>query len=170
MRKIKVLLLAVALLLVCTMALSACSLFAPKPNKDLEEAAENLEDEKYTVTYTDDEDDLDVNVEERLYATDGKDNYLSVTIYKDSKSASLAYKEMKLQYDAELESVELQIKNCENMIKKYDDDLDSDEIDEYEDEIKELEKELKEAKDFVFGKSGKMVYAGTKDAIKDSKG
>ena len=170
MKKIKVLLLAVALLLVCTMALSACSLFAPKPNKDLEEAAENLEDEKYMVTYTDDEDELEVNVAEKLYATDGKDNYLSVTIYNDSKSASLAYKEMKMQYDAEIDEIKLEIKNYENMIKKYEDDLDNDDIDDYEDEIKELEKELEEAKDFVFGKSGKMVYAGTKDAIKDSKG
>ena len=53
MKKILSMLLAVVMLATCFMALSAC---APRPYlKDLEEAAENLEDADYFATYTDDE-------------------------------------------------------------------------------------------------------------------
>ena len=67
--------------------------------------------------------------------------------------------------------MELYIESLEHQLKKYEDDLDSDEINEIEDEIKELNKALEKVEDeYVIGRSGKTVWAGTKDAIEDSKG
>ena len=105
-----------------------------------------------------------------MYAYDD-DNSLSIVRYADAKSAKLAYQEIKLKYDYQIDSLKLEIKSLEHQLKKYEDDLDSDEIDEIEDEIKELKEELEEMKeDFVIGRSGKVVWYGTADAIKDSKG
>lgn len=157
---------------ICTL-FSLASCFAPKPELDLETAKENLEDADYSVTYTDDEDKLSVNVVERLTASekDDSDNYLSVTVYADAKSAKIAYQEMKDYLDYSMAQQKLAIKEIENLLKNYEDDLESDEIDEYEDELKELKKELEEMKDeYVIGKSGKTVWYGTKEAIEKSKG
>ena len=168
MKKILSMLLALVMLVTCFMALSAC---APRPYlKDLEEAAENLEDADYFATYTDDEDNLGVGVVERLSAYDDDDNYLYVIVYASNKLASLSYEELKAELEAEKESTKREIERIKHILKKFDGELKSDEIDEYEDELKDLEEELEEYKNFVIGKSGKTVWYGTKDAIKDSKG
>ena len=167
MKKLIVTLLAVAMLLSCLLVFSAC---AAKPEMDLENAAENLEDEDYVVMYIDDEDDLSANVKERLQASND-DESLSITVYKDSKSASLAYKRLKLERDVAIDYYNIQIDNYENMLKKYEDDLEDEDVEYYEEKIDELKEDLKEYKDEnVIGKSGKTVWSGTKTAIKDSKG
>ncbi len=167
MKKLIVTLLAIAMLLSCVLVFSAC---AAKPETDLEKAAENLEDEDYIAIYNDDEDSLPANVEESLSATGDGEN-LSVTVYKDSKSASLAYKALKIERDIAIDYYNIQIDTYENLLKKYEDDLDDDDIEKYEEKIDELKEDLKEYKEEnVIGKSGKTVWSGTKTAIKDSKG
>ena len=169
MKKILSMFLAVVMIATCIMALASC---APRPLlKDLEKAADNLEDEDYHASYTDDEDRLGVGMVERLTASseDG-DDYLYVVVFETSKLASIAYDEAKLNLEHEKETLKLEIKRIKHILKKFDSDLKSDEIDEYEDELKELEEELEEYKNFVIGKSGKTVWYGTKDAIKDSRG
>ena len=168
MKKILSMLLAVVMLATCFMALSAC---APRPYlKDLEEAAENLEDADYFATYTDDEDYLDVGEVERLTASDDDDNILYVVVYASNKLASLSYEELKASLEAEKESTKREIERIKHILKKFDDELESAEIEKYEDDLEELEEELEEYKNVVIGKSGKTVWYGTKDAIKDSKG
>ena len=167
----------IALVFVVCFAFSLASCFEPKPLiKDLEKAAENLEDEDYMVRYTDDEDELSVGQVEKLTAYKYGDDYddyetLTVIVFEDTKSAKLYYEAEKLDFDRELESYEIELKKYEHLLNKYEDDLDSDAIEEIEDEIKELEKAIEEYKDtYVVGRSGKTVWAGTKDAIEDSKG
>ena len=168
MKKILTALLALAMLLGCVAVFASCGNQGTKPNLDLEEAAEALEDEDYNVTYSDDEDDLSVGVVEQLYASNG-DDYLRVVKYASAATAKIAYEELKLQMETEIEYMELEIKRIEHILKKYDDDLDSDEVDDYEDDLKDLEKELKKTKkDYCYGISGKYVWAGTSDAAKDS--
>ena len=57
MKKLLSLILAGALLVGAMFALTSCSLFGPKPELDLETAAENLEDAKYAVNYVEADDD-----------------------------------------------------------------------------------------------------------------
>jgi len=169
MKKILTVLLAMAMLLGCVAVLASCTKQGPKPNLDLEDAADVLEDEDYSVVYVDDEDDLDPGMVETLTAYDD-DNYLYVIKFASSATAKLYYEEIKLEYDYNLESTKLEIKSKEHTLKKYDDDLENAEIDEIEDDIKDLEKEIKEMEEEAcFGRSGKYVWIGTKDAVKDSK-
>ena len=183
MKKTLLRIFALALTLCTVLSLASC--FSPKPKRDLEKAEDNLEDEDYIVSYTDDEDKLPINVVEKLTAKDDDDNELTVTVYGDYKSARLAYKQLKLQkeytidsYERTIDYYEIQVKMLKNQLKKYDDDLKNaeidaleDSIDEYEDMIKDTKKELKEYKDeWVIGRSGKKVWSGTEKAIKASKG
>ena len=165
MKKFLSLLLAGIMIFSCMLAFSSC---VARPEKDLDDARDNLEDEDYIVSYSDDSDQP--GYEEYLYARNDKDDTLTVIIFSDTKLAGMYYDEMKAQIQYEKETIKREIKALEHMLKKYDDDMDSDEVDEMEDEIKDLKKELKEYDEIVIGKSGKTVWMGTKDAIKDSKG
>ena len=165
MKRFLLIFLACLMALSCMIAFSSC---ATKPEKDLEDAAENLEDEDYIVSYEDDVDD--VGYEEKLYARNDKDDTLTVIVFSDTKLAGMYYDEMKAQLKYQEETIKRQIKALEHTLKKYDDDMDSDEVDEMEDEVKDLKKQLKKFDEMVIGKSGKTVWMGTKDAIKDSKG
>lgn len=164
MKKFLALILASVMILSCMIVFSSCT---PRPKMNLEDAADNLEDEDYYVSYSDDVDEP--GYKERLSASNG-DDYLIVIVFSDSKLAKLYYEEAKASMNYEKEELEREIERLEHMLKKYDDDFSSYEIDSMEDELKDLKKELKEYKEYVIGKSGKTVWAGTKDAIKDSKG
>ena len=181
MKKFWALILASVMILSCMVVFSSCT---PRPKMNLEDAADNLEDEDYDVYYCEDADDMSyedylkfatcfrtdsIGCKEAIYASNG-DDYLIVIVFSDSKLAKLYYEEAKASMNNEKENLEREIERLEHMLKKYDDDFSSYEIDSMEDELKELKKELKEYKEYVIGKSGKTVWAGTKDAIKDSKG
>jgi hypothetical protein len=169
MKKLTVKLLALALLVASVFSLASCSLFAPKPETDLKDAEKALEDNKYTVSHVDDEDELSAGVAEYLSASND-DDYLRVTIYKDSTLASIAYEELQQNLKEEKAAIKRNIKKYKHLIKKYKDDLkDDDLLDSYEDRLEDYEEQLEEMKNAVIGKSGKTVWAGTKDAIKDSK-
>ena len=144
--------------------LSSCG---PKPELDLEDAAENLEDEKYDVTYDDDCDEA--GIEERLSASN-KDDYLYVTVYADAKLAKLAYKELQMEMKQEKEYYKLQLEYYEHMVDEYGKELESEEEDYYKEAIKEIEEELEKYDEYVIGRSGNTVWSGTKTAIEDSKG
>ena len=55
-------------------------------------------------------------------------------------------------------------------LNKYDSQLSSEEMDDLKEEIRELEEELEEyEEDYKCGRSGKIVWYGTEDAIEDTK-
>ena len=165
MKRILAAILLVVLTFSSVVLLSSCG---PKPELELEDAAENLEDEKYTVTYVDDSDDA--GIEEYLRASNGKDDYLYVTVYADAKLAKFAYKELKMEMKQEKEYYKLQIEYYEYMLDEYGKELESEDEDYYKELIKEYEKSLEEYDEYVIGRSGNTVWYGTKTAIEDSKG
>ena len=158
-------------LILCIIMIFAITSCSAKPEFDLDNAKENLEDNDYTVNVYDenDEDDLAPGETEKLVASNS-DEYICIIIYEDTDMAKLTYEKWKFTYDSEIKTLELQIKTIKHILDKYEGDLTSDEIDDYEDEIKELNKNLEKTKeDYVFGISGKIVWYGTADAIEDSK-
>ena len=158
-------LLELTLALVFVLGLVAC---APAPKMDLEDAQENLEDEDYYVYYSEDGDESE-GIEESLYGYNDDDMIVVVRFAKAS-TARLYYSQMVSSKNRELKSSKTYLKYKEHILKTYSDDMDSDMEDSLEDSIENLEDEIKETKDIVIGMRGKVVWYGTKDAIKDSKG
>ncbi len=110
------------------------------PNKDPEKAKAALEDAEYTVRFSDDEKVLDDDVEAQIIAFDKDGNYISIIYCADKDAAKDAYEEAEEDID-EMKKELAKMLNLE--------------------EGKEIDLEL--------GKSGKIVWAGTKDAIKAAK-
>ena len=164
MKRILAAILLVVLTLSTVVLLASCG---PKPELDLEDAAENLEDAKYNVIYNDDS--SEAGVEESLRATN-KDDFLYVTVYADAKLAKLAYKELQMEMKQEKEYYKLQLEYYEHMVDEYGKELESEEEDYYKEAIKEIEEELEKYDEYVIGRSGNTVWSGTKTAIEDSKG
>lgn len=161
MKKILAALLAFAMLIGCVLTFASCG---AKPRLDLEKAEEALEDEDYNVSYDDDVDSM--GEKERLYAYNDED-YIEIRVFDSAKTAKLAYEALKLELDYEIEGIELQIKTYKHMLSKYEDDIDED---DFEEKLEELEESLKELKkEYCVGRSGKTVWRGTANAIKDSK-
>ena len=181
MKKLWARVLSGVLAVMCLFAVVGC---APAPKLNIEKAADNLEDEDYTVMYTDDEDELGaalgafslpsqagVAVEEMLvaYSEDG-DDMLVIIKFETLKAAKMIFNQKKMEKKYQIESIKDKIEMYKWFAKKYDDDLSSKEIDAIEDAVKEWKDELKDMKkESVLGMSGKYVWIGTKDAIKDSK-
>ena len=164
MKKFLAGLLAMLMLVSSVFVLSSC---AAKPKLNLEKAEKALKDNDYSVSYTDDVDEA--GIEERLYAYKN-DERLVVIKFEKASTAKLYYKQLKMELDYKIKSIELEIEANEHMLSKYEKDLKSDEIKELEDDIKDLKKELEEYKDeYVIGRSGAYVWTGTEKAIKDSK-
>lgn len=157
-------------LMFCTLAVFgvACSSnLGPKPELDIDEAQEALEDEDYSVYVS--KKNLDPEFEATLSAYNDDDR-IYIVWFNDKETAKIYFEQIKLEYESEIAGMENQIKMIEHKLDKYEDDLDSDEIDDLEDELKELKKELKEMKeDSAFGIDGKVVWYGTADAVKDTK-
>ena len=167
MKRILSLALAFVMIFACIFSLSSC--FGDKPELDIGKAEDALEDEDYSVTVVDDEDMLSPGMVERLYAYNDDDT-LVIVEFENSKTATLFYKSKKLDIEQEIEALKLEIKYLEHILDEYSRDIDRDDEDDYKDELKDLKKELSELQDeYVVGKSGKIVYYGTKDAVEDSK-
>lgn len=167
MKKFLALILAAVMLMGCVLAFASCG---AKPKLDIDDAEDNLKDEDYMVTVNDDP--SDPMYKATLNATNG-DDYLRIIWFDKASVAKLYYQSLKMEEKQEKEELELEIKTLKKLIKLYDDDYKSSELDMLEDELKDLEKELKDLKkgdDRVYGRSGKVVWVGTKTAIKDSKG
>ena len=164
MKKLLTGLLALLMLLSSVFVLSSC---AKKPDLDLEDAKDALEDADYIVYYEDDSDTT--SIEEMLSAR--KDEYsLTIIKFEKSSTAKLAYQELKMEHEYEIEALKLEIKSTKHMLSKYEKDLSSAEIDSYEDDIKEMEKELEELqKETVIGRSGKYVWTGDLKAVEATK-
>ena len=123
-----------ALTLVLAFSLSFVACFAPKPLKDLDDAAENLEDEDYMVTYDDKCKDM-AGIEEYLsaYSEDYEDS-LTVIIFEKSSTAKLYYKMTKESQKDGVKSTKSYLKYLEHLVDHYDGDMDSAEEDSYDDD------------------------------------
>lgn len=174
MKRILAIAMALLMLLCSILTFASCGSksHGETPELELEDAADNLEDNDYQVDYIDDEDDLSVEVEAKLVAENFKGDRITITLYKDTSMAKLAYEKLELEHKQEIEELELQIKNYEHLIKTYDDDLKSSEIHLLEDMIEELEEKIEDLENYdneTFGRDGKYVWYGTPDAVEDTK-
>lgn len=173
MKKILSTILVAVLLVGCVFALASCSPKSQgeKPEFDLKKAAENLEDEDYTVSHVDDKDSLEAYIEERLYAYDKEDyNSITIVVFKDSKTAKLYYEKQVKSIQESIDYNEDQIEYYEHILKEYESKLESKEIDGLEDKIKEYKEQIEEYKeDYCYGIDDCTVWYGSADAVKDSK-
>ena len=145
--------LCIVTVLMCVLVFASC---AAKPELDLEDAAENLEDEDYRVEYSDNEDGyLPVYMEEMLYASKGEDadDIIVMAVCKDEKSAKLLLKQVKEQNEELIKYYEARIKMLENKLDLYEDDLDKDEIKDIEERIEDYEETIEKYKEYVYGRS-----------------
>ena len=165
MKKLLSVLLAL-MMIIGTLALVSCG---PKPELDIDAAAKALEKADYDVDV--DDEFSNPSIEKRLSAEseDGKD-YIYIVVYKDTKSAKLAYEDQKMSLDQYKEEIKLKIETYEHLIDEYESDLKSDEINSYKDKIKDYEKTLEEMDEYVIGRSGKTIWYGTEKAVEATKG
>ena len=162
LKKLLILMLALA----CVVGLVAC---APAPEKDLEDAKDNLEDADYDVAYSDD-DDSQAGTVEYLYAENEDGDSITIVRFEKASTAKLYYKARQAERESELSYYKDNLKLYKHMLKNYSDDMDSETEEQLEERIEEYEKYIDEFDDEnVLGRSGKVVWFGTKQAIKDSK-
>ena len=168
MKRIFVAVLALAMVLGSILMLASCG---QKPLLILEKAEDHLEDEDYSVSYA--KRDLGTGVEAYLQAySDRGNDHLTIIKFEKSSTAKIYYEEIKLEREQELATAELELEYLQKLLKLYEDDLKKSEVHAYEDMIDDLEDEIEELKsdeEYVFGRSGKYVWYGTPDALKDSK-
>lgn len=160
-----------------------------QPDLNLDRAADNLEVRNYTVSYIDDEDELAVGVEERLYAKtepqinadnfENEEEYLNyletyipewieIVVFENTKTAKLYYKSLKLERDCELKALKLKLKEYRHILDEYSKDLDDDEEEYYNNYISDLNKQIGKWENYVIGRKGNTVWCGTKQAMQDS--
>lgn len=168
--------LAVALMLASLLSLTSCIdlSFLNKPELDLEAAEKNLEDDGYTVIYTGKSDvaseiieNLDPGVEETLYAKKGEAVFY-MTVYENDAIAKAVYEQMKYSRESSEKRTKLEIKQIETMLKECE-DLSSAEKNDYEDDLDDLEETLEEMKEVTIGRSGNVIWYGSKEVIADTK-
>ena len=144
--------------------LSSCG---AKPELDLDDAKKNLETKGYTVFHYEEDEDTAPGVREHIDAyKDG--NRLSISKFSNEKLAKLYYKSLKASFDSRGEELKTELKYYKHLLKK--ETLASAEEDMVKEKIKSLESELDNYKDLAIGRDGKIVWEGTKTAIKASKG
>ncbi len=136
----KILALSLALIM-SVMMLASCAIFGAKPAKDPEKAKDALKDNDYNVQLIDDKDALEGYAEMNEC---GKLTAVVVGANEDEEFISILYFE-----------------DASDAKKAYEDS---------KEELKEMQEEDDDYKDYVCGRSGKMVWmASSKDAVKAAK-
>lgn len=145
-------------------AVMMCSLLAScgSPAKDPKDAAAALKENGYTLT---------VDTDSLIVAKKDSD-YITINYCTDEEAATKAYDEAK----AALDKAEEELKKLEDELKEKQDEYDEMEEGALKDlakigldAAKEAVELAKNAKNYKLGKSGNMVWMGTKQAIKDAK-
>ena len=172
-------LIALAVLACCILSFASCG-GSVKPELNMKDAEDALEDEGYTVETGDGDDYIENNsyspyygyaLDEYLEAHDDDYNYLYIYVFESASMAKLYYKGIAESQEMYIANIQTELDYYNKLLKKYEDDMDRDHIKELEDEIESLEEDLEERVDeYVFGIKGKTVWYGTLDAVEDSRG
>lgn len=167
-----------AVVMVCALALTAFVACAPTPNTDYDQAKENLDKNGYTVRAAKEGDTgsesyfemyaeqygIDASdIEAMLYGVKGEDEESGDTVgilwLKSADAAKKAYKKLEEQMDT-----------AKKAMKALKDLLDAMPAGDDKDEAKKEYEAAKEILDnMVIGRSGNVVYQGTKAGIKATK-
>lgn len=169
MKKILKSIVAILLIISSIFTLVSCA----RPKKDIDEAADNLRDNGYTVTfYSSDENGAGIADKISAYKTtyDGTLR-LQLVEFESTKLAKLYYQALRIAIQEKIKENKLSIKAMKHMINKFKDDLSSDEISSYKQMIVDLKAENKELREQLncTGRSGKYVWQGDLEAIKATK-
>lgn len=166
MKKILKSIVAILLIISSIFTLVSCA----RPKKDIDEAADNLRDSGYKVTFTS-SDETDVGIETKLVAYKDGSMCLQLVEFESTKLAKLYYQALKMAIQDKIQENKLSIKAMKHMINKFKDDLSSDEISSYKQMIVDLKAENKELREQLncTGRSGKYVWQGDLEAIKATK-
>lgn len=166
MKKILKSIVAILLIISSIFTLVSCA----RPKKDIDEAADNLRDSGYKVTFTS-SDETDVGIETKLVAYKDGSMCLQLVEFESTKLAKLYYQALRMAIQNEIQENKLSIKAMKHMINKFKDDLSSDEISSYKQMIVDLKEENKELREQLncTGRSGKYVWQGDLEAIKATK-
>ncbi len=163
------------LLIASALSLTACDLFAPKPETNIRSAAAALTDRGYTVNTSGalPVDGYEDDVKRSLYATksgssDFEDEVWLVE-FKDEDAAKDFYKEIKAFLNEEIEELEDELKELKQDFEDEEDYMSSSERKIAKELLKQQEEEVDKIKEIVIGRSGKTVWCGSKDAIEDTK-
>ncbi len=193
MKKRTITFLMTMLLIISVFNFASCS---ARPELDLEESKENLEDFGYTVRYLSKYqlsqngiygaenaiianekgdfavigDILSVNDIQRLSSLS-----LAVINFKEERYAKIYYDYIKSVYDSSLSLLKSSLEFVKAAIREHlyqntQLEKNEDSIDEIEDSIDEIEDLIEKMQKYVIGKSGKTVWFGDKQAIEDTKG
>ncbi len=156
-------------LIVCTLALmlAACG---PVPAFDIQKAAANLEAEGYTVRFS--EEDNDIGVVKTLHAqkkVEGTLEEIQMTEFETVKLAKIEVEKMRAEFKGAVKEAELCVEEAEHILDKYADELDDDAYEKYSKKLAKYEQGLQEYKRSSCGRFGKVVWGGSKNAIKAAK-
>ena len=185
-------LLALVLVISSILAMTSCSLFVPRPPRDLEKVKAHLENAgcatiiKYVPSGSNVADSSCTPIHGSFYSfqsAGGGDFYtlrndvdeyitvlhLTIVIFKSTKSAKLYYEQIDSSFTYSKQTLKNKLEQLEFTLKHHSDDLTSEEIAYYEKEIERVNDILDISKEYVIGRSGKMVWFGQKDWIKAAK-
>lgn len=161
-------------ILVIITTLSMLCSCTPKPVFDIDAAKDALEDAGYDVEFVSNPDDSDMDfaeaIKKRLEAYGENDEYICMILFDSATMAKKIYDTIIFEMDSAIKQLKAEIKAYEYYLKKYKNKIKSDERDDLEDKIKEARKEMEKYKEeYCIGRSGKLVWYGSIDAIKDTK-
>lgn len=83
--------------------------------------------------------------------------------------AKLAFEEVESEYQTQIDSTKRDIESMRHVLDKHASNLDAKTKKEYEDELTSLQKKLSEFEKYLFGRSGKVVWSATEDAVNATK-
>lgn len=174
-----------AVVLVCALAVTALVACAPKPNTNYDEAKKNLKDKEYTVVAVKAGDigaELviagaiagveGVKVEDvEAYLSGSKleleDSFegdiVKILWFKNSDAANKFYEASKKDWDENKQEQDEKLAAMQEKIDKMDDGAEKDKAQKDYDALKEY------MENSVIGKSGNIVYKGTKAGIEATK-
>ena len=170
MKKTLKLIIALALVLSCVVALVSCG--GPKPKLNLKKAEANLEDNGYEVDFEEYDKGDNPIIRAALYAENEDGDWIEITKFDTKKLAKLSYKALVLEIENKIDELKLQLKTYKYTLRKFDKDFGSFEIKYLEEMISDTKDQIDALKDSLdcIGRSGKYVWeASSKNVIKDTK-
>ena len=178
MKKFLTVLLCIVTIIACALPMAGCSLFAERPEMDLELAKENLLDNSYVITsYIEhtsyDSIAQDKGISSKLVAYKESDNVrYSIQIYcfGENSLAKAYYKQLKAEQNNTIDYYTSCITYYENYLDHYGSHLTTEGRNSLKDQIKEYKEKLERLNDVVIGRKGDCVWQGYIDAIKATKG
>ncbi len=168
MKKIISLLLALVMAVGCMLAVTSCG---AEPELDFVVAEANLKLAGYSVNSRVFEDDVErVKTLSASKEINDIEDTIVITEYTDSTLAKLALEKQELSFEMEKQAIELYIEYYEHLIDEYASSYSAEKLADLKEKLNDYKVNLEMAENYVIGRSGNIVYYGTKAAIEATKG